>query len=112
MVMSTRVPAGTLNSVVCTHWPLGLLMKYDTQSGRWLTVFCASSWSMMWIVCPVLGVTPAVKSSVGGPASRKWATTNHTPATTATNATMRVVTRAGRDTSHHLASIGEHRVPD
>src|SRR5262249_58520780 len=31
------------------------------------------------------------------------------PATTATNATSRVTTRAGTDTSHHLASTRAHR---
>src|SRR6185437_3966403 len=100
MVMSTVVPAGTRNRVVCTHLPVvGLLMKYDTQSGLLLTVFCGSSCIVTW-TCPADTV---VKDSTGGPLSRKLMTRKDPPATTARNATTRVATRAGTDTRHHLA---------
>jgi hypothetical protein len=39
-------------------------------------------------------------------------TTKIAPPTTARNATVRVATRAGRDTSHHLASAREQHQPD
>src|SRR5258708_25673374 len=66
MVTLIVVPAGTLNKVVCIHFPvLGSLMKYDTQSGRLLTVACASSCSVMLTVWPEFDSTPAEQSTVG-----------------------------------------------
>ena len=47
---------------------------------------------------------PAVKSTVGGSASRIWMTTKNTPPATARNDTSRATARASTDTSHHLAS--------
>ncbi len=54
--MSILLPAGTENSVVCFHWcVVGSWMKYDTQSGWELTVFCASSCMTTLTVAPVFG---------------------------------------------------------
>ena len=63
--MWIMLPAGTWNSVVCTHWP-----KYDTQSGCELTVFCGSSCITTFTTAPVFGVTPVPYATVAGPARK------------------------------------------
>src|SRR5215475_5961315 len=103
--MLTTLPAGTLKIVVCSHClVVGFWMKYDTQSGWVLTVFCGSSCNTTLTLAPVSGVTPEVKSTVCGLARKKCTTTNTASAATARKATSSVTTRAGRDTGHHLAS--------
>src|SRR6266851_9110991 len=100
MVTWTVAPAGTLKSVVCSHFlVLGSWMKYDTQSGWVDTVFWASSCRTMltWLPDPAAVIT-------AGSVRKKWMTTKIAPPTTARNATSRVPTRTGRDISHHLVS--------
>src|ERR1700677_4320459 len=97
------VLAGTSKKVVCTQALVaGSWMKYETQSGLLVTVFCGS-------VCSVTSTWPllayGVKFSVGGCASRKWKVMNRSTATTATTATSSVVARAATDTGPHLDSV-------
>src|ERR1035441_111283 len=77
-------------------------MKYDTQSGLFVTVFWASvcSTTLTW---PPLAEGGAF--SRGGLEPMKWMATKATPATTAANAISSVVTRAGSDTGYHLVSL-------
>src|ERR1035441_5749375 len=77
-------------------------MKYDTQSGLFVTVFWASvcSTTLTW---PPLAEGGAF--STGGLEPMKWMATKATPATTAANAISSVVTRAGSDTGYHLVSL-------
>src|SRR5258708_37852982 len=103
-------PAGTWNNVVCTHLRVfGSWMKYETQSGLSVTVFCASSCMTTLTTAPVSGLTFAPNATVGGVASKKWITRKAAPTAPATNATTRGTTRASRDTGHHLASARARR---
>ena len=107
--MLIRLPAGTVNSVVCTQARRRALDEVGDP------VRVGADAVLRVLLQHHVDGGARVRGDAGGEVHRRRAAEEvmdhdeRATATTARNATTRVATRAGKDTSHHLASSQKQR---